>query len=236
MFDKTYQLTVRKGPKSGHTFELHLPIVNIGRDPMSDINLNDPEVSRQHARLIQTETGYQLQDLNSTNGTYVNGKRLISETVDLTSGQEIMMGSGVVLTYQVIAIPDPALETVMDDPPQPEETQFEDELDNPETVESHFVLPETADPTPAPLPVKHPTAEIRPQPPNPSRRPVSPPPPPREQPTSAFQTEPPPASQRRNVTLAITISLLLLCGCCAFLVFMYYWGGDWILQQLGLLQ
>lgn len=77
--------------------------MTIGRDPLADIVIDDPEISRQHARLTLTDSGYQVQDLGSTNGTYVDGKRLAGETVALRNGQLLMTGSNVTMAYEVIS-------------------------------------------------------------------------------------------------------------------------------------
>jgi predicted component of type VI protein secretion system len=77
--------------------------MTIGRDPLADIVIDDPEISRQHSRLTLTDSGYQIQDLGSTNGTYVDGKRLSGETVTLSNGQIVMVGSNVTLVYEVIS-------------------------------------------------------------------------------------------------------------------------------------
>ena len=61
--------------------------MTIGRDPMAEITINDPEVSRRHARLIGTLSGYRIQDLGSTNGTFVDDIRLGGEPLDLNIGQ-----------------------------------------------------------------------------------------------------------------------------------------------------
>lgn len=98
----TYQLVVQKGPQEGQTYPLSKDNMTVGRDPMCDIVINDPEISRQHARFTQTEAGYQLQDLGSTNGSFIDGKRLAGETVLLASGQIVKMGSAVSLRYEVI--------------------------------------------------------------------------------------------------------------------------------------
>jgi len=46
--------------------------INIGRDPESDICLDNPGVSRQHCRLVRSNNGFLLQDLDSANGSYLN--------------------------------------------------------------------------------------------------------------------------------------------------------------------
>ena len=103
MNDQTYQLVVRKGPRPGHVYSLTGSAMTIGRDPLADIVIDDPEISRQHARLTLTDSGYQVQDLGSTNGTYVDGKRLSGETVALRNGQILMTGSNVTMVYEVIS-------------------------------------------------------------------------------------------------------------------------------------
>jgi len=64
--------------------------VYIGRDPASDLHLPSPAVSRRHAVINLTSRGYEIADLGSTNGTYVNGSR-ISKTL-LRQGDEILIG------------------------------------------------------------------------------------------------------------------------------------------------
>ncbi len=64
----------------------------VGRRSDSDIVLTDPYVSRRHARLIRQDRGYQVIDLNSTHGTFVNGSR-VQERV-LEAGDKIRMGPG----------------------------------------------------------------------------------------------------------------------------------------------
>lgn len=103
MNDQTFQLVVRKGPRPGHVYSLTGSAMTIGRDPLADIVIDDPEISRQHARLTLTDSGYQVQDLGSTNGTYVDGKRLAGEAVNLRNGQILMTGSNVTMVYEVIS-------------------------------------------------------------------------------------------------------------------------------------
>lgn len=76
---------------SGDRFVLGESIVTIGRLPDSTITLEDPNVSRQHAEIRPSGTGFVLADLGSTNGTRVNGQRISERT--LSDGDEMTFGS-----------------------------------------------------------------------------------------------------------------------------------------------
>ena len=60
----------------------------IGRDDASDLQVYDPRVSRQHARIEYVRGDYVITDLESTNGIYVNGQRITGPTV-LRNGDEV---------------------------------------------------------------------------------------------------------------------------------------------------
>ncbi len=62
----------------------------IGRDPGCYLPLNHPSVSFHHAQIYKQDGGLAIRDLNSTNGTFVNGKRIA--IVPLSSGDEIQIG------------------------------------------------------------------------------------------------------------------------------------------------
>jgi predicted component of type VI protein secretion system len=94
-----WQLTVRQGPRTGQTFELSKPVVTIGREAGSDIVLEDPQVSRHHARLTQQGAGYVVEDLGSTNGSFINGRRVMAST-PLNPGDKLGLGDTVVLEVQ----------------------------------------------------------------------------------------------------------------------------------------
>jgi hypothetical protein len=64
----------------------------VGRLDTCDVPIHDKSVSREHARLSQLPGGYVLEDLGSTNGTFVNGSR-IQEAVVVRPGDEITFGS-----------------------------------------------------------------------------------------------------------------------------------------------
>ena len=63
----------------------------IGREPPADILLNHPSVSRQHQEVLFSGGGIMLRDLNSNNGTFVNGHR-ISDWTEVTDRDQIRFG------------------------------------------------------------------------------------------------------------------------------------------------
>lgn len=83
-------LLITGGHDIGSEIELKEGSYVIGRDPEGDIFLNDITVSRRHARIDITPFKIKLKDLNSLNGTYVNGVRI--EEAELKSGDEIQIG------------------------------------------------------------------------------------------------------------------------------------------------
>lgn len=71
----------------------------IGRDPSSDIVLNDKRVSRKHAMISFNGTSFELADTGSTNGVFLNGN-IVSDPVPLKDGDRINMG-GVMITFYI---------------------------------------------------------------------------------------------------------------------------------------
>jgi pSer/pThr/pTyr-binding forkhead associated (FHA) protein len=84
-------LAIKKGPFKGTKFTLKRQEVLVGRDPGSDIFLDDITVSRRHAKIQLKGARATIVDLDSLNGTYVNGKR-IDDEIPLDSGDEIQIG------------------------------------------------------------------------------------------------------------------------------------------------
>jgi pSer/pThr/pTyr-binding forkhead associated (FHA) protein len=90
-------LIVRKGPQPGERFFIDRPKLDIGRDPKSDIFLNDITVSRNHAMVTCVADEVSVSDAGSTNGTYVNGE--IVESARLRDGDVVQIG-----TFQMLFI------------------------------------------------------------------------------------------------------------------------------------
>jgi hypothetical protein len=102
MADGSARLIVRSGPNPGTVFDVTKEVTMLGRDVTNDIPLGDAEISRQHARLTRTPGGMVLEDLGSTNGTFVNGERLTSPRL-LQPGDTLGFGENVTLTFESTA-------------------------------------------------------------------------------------------------------------------------------------
>ncbi len=97
------QLVMSQGPQPGQTFTLDQHLLTVGRDPSSDIVINDPQVSRQHARIMRRGSLMVIEDLGSTNGTFVNGMRLTVPHT-LANGDVVGLGDVVTLTYYGVSV------------------------------------------------------------------------------------------------------------------------------------
>jgi FHA domain len=80
---------VRSGPRSGERIELVGELV-VGREN-ADLTVPDEEVSRRHLAMRPHEDGVELEDLGSTNGTFVDGARLAAVVV-VSSGARVVLG------------------------------------------------------------------------------------------------------------------------------------------------
>lgn len=90
---------MQSGTGAGTEYALEKNEIFLGRDLSNDIVINDPEVSRRHARLVKTGNVYVIEDLGSTNGTFLRGQRL-SGPVVLISGEIVTFGEKVLLKYE----------------------------------------------------------------------------------------------------------------------------------------
>jgi ABC-type multidrug transport system ATPase subunit len=97
--DALYKLILTDGPNPGQEFELTKSEIIIGRDQGVDFYLPSPIVSRKHARLTMHEHGYLIEDLGSSNGTYINDRK-INQPYVLTSGDKIRLGQTISLLYE----------------------------------------------------------------------------------------------------------------------------------------
>jgi pSer/pThr/pTyr-binding forkhead associated (FHA) protein len=128
-----YQIIMRAGPTPGKVFPVSGESFTIGREPGNGIVINDAEISRKHARMVQVGTSYTIEDLGSTNGTFVNGVRLTAPHT-LRPGEVIAFGE------QISAV-------------------FEAVVSDPNATMLHTAKPSTPAPAPAPAPVSQPISQ-----------------------------------------------------------------------------
>jgi len=235
--DQQYKFTLSKGSQPGKIYLLLSDTIIIGRDPMADISLNDPEVSRQHAKLTRTDSGYALEELGSTNGTFINGSQIESNVLTpLVPGQTVALGSGISLVFEEM-LPEIVENTLLTssetvsvedvfefeaDPPVFANESLDDPLEGLEEVEASGFddfseLSELDEPAweSSTIPEAKETAA-------PST------------PLVPSGSDDKAKKRRRNVTIAV-VSLLLLCCCCLlFLWSAYFYWGDPLLESLGL--
>lgn len=89
----TRVVVLRSDTQAGLDFTVEDALV-LGRSPEADIVIEDPYASEFHLRLNAKEGRLVLSDLGSTNGTYVNGRR-VSTPVDLRRGDAVQIGKTV---------------------------------------------------------------------------------------------------------------------------------------------
>jgi pSer/pThr/pTyr-binding forkhead associated (FHA) protein len=94
----TYQLFMNKGPTPGKVYDLTGSVITLGRDLNADIVINIPDVSRRHAQFRLEAGVFMLEDVGSTNGTFVNGQRL-SSPQRLRNRDTIMLGEAISLVF-----------------------------------------------------------------------------------------------------------------------------------------
>ncbi len=90
-------LVIIKGPNIGDIFLINKSKFTIGRNPESDIFLDDITVSRKHAILEKIDKDFRIKDTGSLNGSYVNGQ--IVENSILKDGDRIQIGKYIFLFF-----------------------------------------------------------------------------------------------------------------------------------------
>lgn len=89
---------------AGNEWEHEKGALTIGRDPDVNVALEDPLVSRQHARLsVQTDGTVMLEDLHSVNGVFVNGNRITRPSLALFEGDRLLLGTTEISVFSLRA-------------------------------------------------------------------------------------------------------------------------------------
>jgi predicted component of type VI protein secretion system len=94
-----FRLVMRSGPSVGKVYPLDKNEMFVGRDLSNEVVINDPEISRRHARFFSQGGNIVLEDLGSTNGSFVNGQRLMGPNV-LRPGDVITFGERMSLVFE----------------------------------------------------------------------------------------------------------------------------------------
>ncbi|MCJ7727558.1 MAG: FHA domain-containing protein [Candidatus Hydromicrobium sp.] len=95
--DVSSGLVIIKGPNIGDKFLINKSKFTIGRNPESDIFLDDVTVSRKHAVLKKVGKDFRIKDSGSLNGSYINGE--IVENATLKDGDRIQIGKYIFLFF-----------------------------------------------------------------------------------------------------------------------------------------
>lgn len=95
--DVSSGLVIIKGPNIGDKFLINKSKFTIGRNPESDIFLDDVTVSRKHAVLKKVGKDFRIKDSGSLNGSYINGE--IVENATLKDGDRIQIGKYIFIFF-----------------------------------------------------------------------------------------------------------------------------------------
>jgi len=188
-----FQFVMRSGPTPGKVYPLEGPEIIIGRDNTSSLMINDAEVSRKHTRLVWQSLGYVIEDLGSTNGTFVDGVRLSAPFV-LRGGESISLGENIVLIYESTSDPDATVLSTSASAVKQAVAQATAQAPKPDV--------QTAAPQPESTPVK--PAPSRPAPAN-----------------SAPVHPAAPKKSKKSMVILLVILLLILCVCGAIAIYLY---------------
>ena len=235
MSDTLHRLLIQSGPNAGHEYQLVAPSITIGRYPLADIVLDDPDIAYRHALLTRGDTSYRIADLGSDSGTYVNGQRIGAESDALAHGDIILLGSRFSAAYLEHELEDatgeqPATTTIIDaeseTPGESHDTATLNELEDSNALDGSKYEPpvigdgelsELADTMADPVASPETTREVH----HPGPLPAM----------------PAPQKNRNGRILLIAAGCLiaLLACCCSSTLFMYFIGGDWLLRLFGYL-
>src|SRR5579863_3795803 len=89
------RLVARDGPLKGSAFSLDEGEFSLGRNPSNRLAVSDPSLSRQHCVIATREGHYEIRDLDSRNGTFVNGVPVHERALE--HGDEIQIGNSMFL-------------------------------------------------------------------------------------------------------------------------------------------
>ncbi|MBW2063885.1 MAG: FHA domain-containing protein [Deltaproteobacteria bacterium] len=91
------KIYILNGPEQGKSFELDKDIISVGRARENDIQILDKTVSRRHLEIVRRENRYFARDLESLNGTFLDGRYIRpGEEVEIREGSPVVLGMSVI--------------------------------------------------------------------------------------------------------------------------------------------
>ena len=96
-----FKLSFKAGKLAGREETFSVNEVTMGRNPAHPLSVNDAQVSRDHLRIFFKDGEFFLEDLGSTNGTYINGKQ-VRKPVLLKDGDLVSFGENNVFEFSTI--------------------------------------------------------------------------------------------------------------------------------------
>ena len=94
-------LTMLRGPEAGRMYLLQANAI-IGRDKAADVHVDNKALSRRHARVTVSSDRYYIEDLGSSNGTFVEGERLGRDRTPLVDGARIALSPSLVFRFNLV--------------------------------------------------------------------------------------------------------------------------------------
>jgi len=206
----SFRLTMQRGPNVGKTFELVKDVVTMGRDMSNDIVINDAESSRHHARLSKQGDSYVIEDLGSTNGTFVNSARVSSPRA-LNNGDVVGVGETVTLHYEVaVAAPEIGGATVIGGVDATVVASGDMSAKQIQEMAAASAPPPMPEPPTAPMPQAFDLPPAQPAMSAPDPSPLS--------------SKPAGGDSKRNMYIGIGVgAFVLLCCCCPALIAGFYY-------------
>jgi hypothetical protein len=178
----SYKLVILKGRSASQAIPIGAGASTLGRQPGCEVTLKSSQVSRKHCQIFEKDGQLQVKDLGSSNGTFVNGKK-IEDVHPLEQGDILALGT---IEFRIESASAPAgatkpgstaiAEGVSEPVPLSEDDVFDLFADEPSGGETPVVSPKAAAKAPAakPAPAK-PAAKPAPA------KPAAAPPPPQEE-------------------------------------------------------
>ena len=99
--ENAFKLHLEDAKGATHIFDFDQNRVVVGRDPSSDLVIDDVEISRRHLVITREKNGIYFDDKNSTNGTFVDGKQIKKKT-EFKNGDQLVLGQNHTLRLEVL--------------------------------------------------------------------------------------------------------------------------------------